>query len=71
MDLEETEVRNDCADEGQQQFNRPKRSSLQRTCRPTDQSESEAVVRRSLAIKYMNTEDVEATALEAVIGRHR
>jgi hypothetical protein len=23
MDLEETEIRNDCADEGQEQFNRP------------------------------------------------
>jgi hypothetical protein len=69
MDLRKTETWNNCADEGQQQFNRPKRSSLKRIYRPTDQSESEAVVRRSPAIKYVKMEAEEATALEAVTRR--
>jgi hypothetical protein len=42
MDLEETEFRNGCAGEGQQQFNRP--------------TENELVVRQSPADTNVNTE---------------
>jgi hypothetical protein len=46
MDLEETEARNDCAVEGQQQFNRPTES----------RQSNELVVRQSPARKNVSTE---------------
>jgi hypothetical protein len=48
MDLEETEPRDDCAGEDQQQFNRPtdKRTSLKRVFRQTDETEPESVMRQ-------------------------
>jgi hypothetical protein len=56
MDLEETETRNDCAGEAQQQFNRSKRTS-QKVCRQTEQSETEAAAKQSHLVEAWEAEE--------------
>jgi hypothetical protein len=56
MNLEKNEVRNDCAGEGQTQFNQP-----------TDRSEWSQVVGQLPDNKNVNTEAEESTALGAII----
>jgi hypothetical protein len=58
MDLVKTEARNDCAGEVQQQFNRSKRTSLERekVCRQIDQTKSQVVVRHSPLIGVWKAE---------------
>jgi hypothetical protein len=52
MDLEEIEAKNDCADEGQQQFHRPdptRSEPTRQTDRPTDRLQS-----KWLAVEIVN-----------------
>jgi hypothetical protein len=62
MDLKETEARNDCAGETgcnltNQPTNQPKKTSLERVCRQTDQSRSEAVVRQLALVEACEGEE--------------